>query len=78
MTWKRVTRDIAIDYGLWEPVDLRRWENLIIELETNRHTIESLKETDAFLHVVSDFRVTDRYLKKLIQIHEILHEKNDD
>ena len=77
MDWKRVTNDIAIDYGLWEPVDIRPWEGLVSELENNPHTIESLKETDAFLHVVSEFRVTDQYLKKLIQIHENLHPKTN-
>ena len=41
MGWKRVTNVIAIDYGLWEPVDIRPWVGLVSELENNPHTIES-------------------------------------
>ena len=77
MGWKQVTLDIAIDYGLYEVADLMRWEMLIMEIENRKHSIESLKETDAFYGVSMDFNVSDEYLKKLIQIHENLHPKTD-
>ena len=76
MGWKRVTLDIAIDYGLWEPADLMRWDMLVMELERQPHTLESLKESDAFYAVNQDFIVRDSYLKKLIAIHEPMHQKN--
>ncbi len=75
MGWKRVTLDIAIDYGLWEPADLMRWDMLVMELEREPHTLETLKESDAFHAVNMDFIVRDSYLKKLIQIHEPMHPK---
>ena len=75
MAFRRVTIDIGIDYGIWDHSELIRWDGLVIELEKNNHTLESIKETPEYLSVVSSFHVDDSYLQKLIHIHENLHEK---
>jgi hypothetical protein len=70
---RQVTHDLSMQFGISEIADLRRWDRLIIELEKNPHTLESLKKTDPFLDLISDYVIQDKLLLQLIKIHLDFH-----
>ena len=75
MAFRRVTIDIGIYYKIWDYEELIKWEKLVIELERENHTIETIKTTDQYQVVEASYHISDSYLKQLISIHENYHEK---
>ena len=71
---RQVTHDLGIKYGITNLADLRRWNSLILELEKKEHTLESIKKTDVFFDLTTDFVISDNLLRQLIKIHLDFHE----
>ena len=75
MAFRRVTIDIGIYYKIWDHEELIKWEKLVIELERENHTTETIKSTPEYQVVVASYHISEAYLKQLISIHENYHEK---
>ncbi len=66
MTHYPLAAKIATDYGVTDMVDGMRIEMLAMEIDSNNHTLESLKKAPGYLVTTNDFNFTDDYLQGLL------------
>ena len=66
MSINNITKKLIRDYRCTDPSDAMRLDMLAMELESQDHTVESLKDTTQFMCASSNFNITDDYLKELI------------